>query len=1129
MSLLRLVLRSLAFYRRTGIVIILGLAVAVAVITGSLLVGTSVTGSLRDTALSHLGEITWAITPPHYFRQALARELTATGKVGNAVPLLLTAGTAQSDDAAVVIPKVRIIGVDASFASCFPEKLVTLQGTSAPSLSGETVFINAALAHDLNVHLGDALSINIDRGSTIPGDTLFARWKRKDTLRTLRVQIGAVLPDTGMGGFSLDAGTATPRNLFIDLAALQAALKKNEQVNALVLCASPAISADDITQTLHAHCQLADYGLKTVLQRQSGSLSLESDGLLLEHATVEAAQTVAPLCQAHAAPTSIYLATEIATTTHRCAYALVATPAPLLPQEVTARIAPLNNNEIWLSRWTADDLHAHAGDRVRVAYLIPNRDGTFHTAATQLMVSRIYEMNDRLADRGTAPELDGITNTRSMSDWSTPFPIDLHRITPRDEAYWAQYRTTPKALISQSTVQKMWADNGSDNWVTSVRILPDFANDLDKTAQSFSATLASNLAPESAGLLPHPVRKIVLEAAQGATDFGQLFLGMSFFLMLAAAGLAGMLMRLLAERRATEIGILQACGLDRTTVALVVRGEGFALTVLGSLIGVPLGILYAEGTLHALSSWWSGAVGNSTLWLHGDIASPLIGALSGLVIGHLALGWGTRQLQREPLLRLLAGWQAMSVTPSPRGRRIAIITLIAAGIIAVGSLLYAAHAGSEAAVEAFFGVGAALLLAGLCGGYLGLERSAGNGGVPTLWRLAWRSAAANRGRSLLTIGLLAAATFIIIAVAANARDFSHLDAHDRHAGTGGFALQAESALPLHIDFSTPAGRKNLGFSTEDEQLFAGVTITPFLLSPGDDISCLNLAHPHAPRMLGVSPAMIARGGFTVQQAVAESGNPWELLHGTVAPADHRADSRPLIPIFGDADSVRWSLHADLGERYILSPDEQKLPGVFQGLISGSIFAGELLVSEENFKQIYPTISSPRYFLIDTPPGREAEVAAALRRNLGEMGLEVRDTRELLNAYIGVQNTYLSTFLALGGLGLLLGTLGMVMVLLRGALERRREFALMLAMGFRREEITTLLIRENAGLLIAGLLLGAIAALVAVIPELRSAETQMNWMALVVVLVATLAVGLSACVIAARAATRGAVLDGLRGE
>ena len=67
----------------------------------------------------------------------------------------------------------------------------------------------------------------------------------------------------------------------------------------------------------------------------------------------------------------------------------------------------------------------------------------------------------------------------------------------------------------------------------------------------------------------------------------------------------------------------------------------------------------------------------------------------------------------------------------------------------------------------------------------------------------------------------------------------------------------------------------------------------------------------------------------------------------------------------------------------------------------------------------------------------------------------------------MENTYLSTFQTLGGLGLLLGTVGLATVLLRNVLERRRELALLGAVGYRRRHFLLMVMAENALLLAAG--------------------------------------------------------------
>ena len=129
----------------------------------------------------------------------------------------------------------------------------------------------------------------------------------------------------------------------------------------------------------------------------------------------------------------------------------------------------------------------------------------------------------------------------------------------------------------------------------------------------------------------------------------------------------------------------------------------------------------------------------------------------------------------------------------------------------------------------------------------------------------------------------------------------------------------------------------------------------------------------------------------------------------------------------------------------------------------------------------------------------------------------------------MQNTYLSTFQTLGGLGLILGTIGVSVVQLRNVWERRGELALMRSLGFSRAALGGMVLAESAVLVAAGLAAGAIPAFVAIGPHLATHAGSIPFGRLAATLAAVFAVGMIAGAIALRPVLRGPLIAGLRAE
>ena len=73
------------------------------------------------------------------------------------------------------------------------------------------------------------------------------------------------------------------------------------------------------------------------------------------------------------------------------------------------------------------------------------------------------------------------------------------------------------------------------------------------------------------------------------------------------------------------------------------------------------------------------------------------------------------------------------------------------------------------------------------------------------------------------------------------------------------------------------------------------------------------------------------------------------------------------------------------------------------------------MSEKNFLRLFPSEQGYRYFLIEAPNATAS--ATVLEERLSDFGFDAQSTEERLASFHRVENTYLSTFQLLGGLGL----------------------------------------------------------------------------------------------------------------
>jgi ABC-type antimicrobial peptide transport system permease subunit len=245
------------------------------------------------------------------------------------------------------------------------------------------------------------------------------------------------------------------------------------------------------------------------------------------------------------------------------------------------------------------------------------------------------------------------------------------------------------------------------------------------------------------------------------------------------------------------------------------------------------------------------------------------------------------------------------------------------------------------------------------------------------------------------------------------------------------------------------------------------------------------------------------------------------------------ESRPqdeAIPAIADANTIQYILHLAVGGELLLRRgDGSPLRLRLVAALRDSMFQGELLISEANFLTSFPQNEGFRFFVLDDPGPDPDALIQLLEERLAGYGLKVESSLERLAAYHRVENTYLSTFQSLGALGLILGTVGLATVLLRNALERRQELALLRAVGYGQRVLSLVVLAENLALLIWGLVCGTVCAMLAVLPALSLRGGVFPKTMVGLMLAGVLLVGSISSWIAALAALRPPLLGALRSE
>lgn len=1099
--------RNSVYFVRYYKLVAIAVLITVAVIVGSLVVGDSVRTTLVKRVTERLGATeTIVFSRNSFMADGLADDPLFGEKTRG---ILLTNGFISSDGR--LIP-VYVWGVN---DLSIPKGAARINQALFKELGGDTQVLAAQSKKTSGGNM-DAIVLRLPASGLIPSGSLFVT---ENYTTSMRLSFDGTVSVKEGGNISMKNEQVIPLNIFVNREELAEVMETNGKINLIL---SPnKVSADALEKVWNYHTS----GLS--VSHRDGFTEISSDRVFLQEDVVATIR--------HNNPASnrlfSYLANAIETddSDKSIPYSFVTAVDRFQNQS-------LQKDEIILSDYSANRLQVRPGDRIRLSYFTSDDFKTLQTDTITLRVKAIVPISELLVDKTLSADFPGLSNVDRCTDWDSDLPINMDLITDEDEAYWERYRSTPKAIVAYDAIADDWGN--AYGTATAIRIgdtdsyrhtnaasQHNIAGTQPTTAESnetaettakrdesitHSATAESGkvgaMEPDLSGLqagmfgiqLIYP-RETGLFAAKNGVDFSSLFLALGFFIVVSALLLMLVPLSEMLYKRKGETDLLKALGYTRKRITQMLWSESAPVVLHASIVGVVAGLLYTTLIMWLLGNVWKGATHTDGFSVYPGIVTILIGLFVGVVLSLWILRRViVRNLKKK---KRLTGNKKQSL----QTKRIAVIlsTLVAVGVIAVNFFIL--HS-----VVLFVIAGVVLIgTAAIWGDYLISRNGASAAGRFHVDKLVWSTLLANKKQVMLSFFTLAMGVFIVFSVGLNRKGFA--DSSQIRTGTGGYTLWCESAVPIYHNMMTAAGREKLSLTT----LPTETKILQCLRYSADDASCLNLNKVTTPTVLGVDMDALSASDFQIEQSLynlnreevfsymqtnyehPSDADPAGQAHSHGRPVqqtNHRkthsnqvntnndihSHPMPVYPALIDATVLTWSLMMSLGDTLHYTNDQgQDVAIRLVGTLTNSIFQGHILIDRRLFSEIWKETAGSEVFLLKTSEAEKNEVKTLLSQALNEYGIRVTTTNDRLKQFNTVTDTYLTIFLTLGGLGLLLGIMSFVIVVRKNLAMRRREIALYRTFGFTRKKIEQILYRENRIVPLYAIATGVVSALVGV--------------------------------------------------
>jgi putative ABC transport system permease protein len=654
-----------------------------------------------------------------------------------------------------------------------------------------------------------------------------------------------------------------------------------------------------------------------------------------------------------------------------------------------------------------------------------------------------------------------------------------------------------------------WAANGAA--IVAVSYGPDATAE---TAAAGRAELRRALAGIDVAV--EPVRRQLLdEARRESAALGQLFVAGAVFGIAAGLMLLGGLFVMLADDRANELGVMRALGMRRRTLVRCLVAEGACYAIPAAVLGAVVGIGLGWALLQLMNTWFeSGWMGRS-LSVHVHVTAQAVhaGLVFGLVGALGAVGATAWSIARRNLVASMRGTHVRA----PRGRhpawvarlaRVVAAAAFAAGVaglvtanapavmLAPAVALVACAPSLRARMSpraAFTGAGTAAIVWALLAVVVARARGivvsppvlATQGLVVTALAVALVSAyqpELGRGISRLRRGAVAPRVALAYPQVQRLRTGTHV---------GMFALVTFTVMFAVIDGSqVTANVRDRARDSGGEFTVLG-TASPARRLPADRLRRIVGVDALAPlatttaQLRNAAGGDVARRPLTVfDQSLLQRDPPALTRRGR-----YRTDAEAYRAVLGDPDLVIVS--GSLLQPFVPRPTRRLEPGdrlQVRNPVTGAwrtltvaattgldYLSLGVLTSAPAAARAFGAVPPVTGFLVATPEGLAEEVAAVIHGDFWEEGIGARTVRDVVAGVARDFSLYMRAVQATQALGLVAGVCGLAVVMARAVRERRRELAVLRAIGARGAVARRTILVETVFVAAQGLAIGAVLA------------------------------------------------------